>query len=350
MRSLSIFTLSAALALTAASATARAADACPHGGCATISGTTLERDGHAWTPKGVQLVGFVAPPNALKGEYVAAHAHFGQAEFDAIKSYGADFVRFQISHPGLDTGSPLYSTSYIDSLMSAVKLARANGFTVALSVQDQPPSGEAQNQGRPLPDAATVGIWQRLAPKFASDTGVMYELFNEPFKSATPEGWALWQASMQPVIDAIRATGARNVIIVEGLAMGHRLDNAPALHDSANQLAYGIHPYFWKAYNTTRAWDHYFGDFAQNHVVISTEWNALSRTVAVCRDDYPQIAANLLNYLKQRHIGMVGFAFDLPVTLIKDFWSYTTYDNFQCGAPDKGAGELLRRYYHGEAI
>jgi endoglucanase len=350
MRSFSIFTLGAALALIASSAIARAADGCPHGGCASISGTTLQRDGHPWTPKGVQLVGFVAPANALKGGYVAAHQHFGQAEFDAMKSYGADFVRFQISHPGLDTGSPLYSTSYLDSLMSGVKLARQNGFTVVLSVQDQPPSGETPSLARPLPDAATVAIWQRLAPKFASDTGVMYELFNEPFKSATPEGWAAWQAAMQPAIDAIRASGARNIIVVEGLGMGHRLDGAPALHDPTGQLAYGIHPYFWKGYVTPAAWDRYFGDFAQNHVVMSTEWNALSKKESICRPDYPQIAASLLSYLKARHIGMVGFAFDLPVTLIKDFWSYTNYDNFECGAPDKGAGELLRHYYHGDPI
>jgi endoglucanase len=350
MRSQSIIPLVAALTLFACPMVARAADACPHGGCATISGTTLERDGQPWTPKGVQLVGFVAPPNALKGAYVAAHAHFGQAEFDAMKSYGADLVRFQISHPGLDTGSSLYSTSYVDSLLKAVKLARQNGFTVLLSVQDQPPSGESPDLARPLPDAATVGIWQRLAPKFSSDAGVMYELFNEPFKSATPAGWAAWQASMQPVIDAIRATGAHNVIVVEGLGMGHRLDGAPQLHDPAGQLAFGIHPYFWKGYIAQPAWDHYFGDFAQSHVVISTEWNALSKKEAICRPDYPQIAANLLNYLKQRRIGMVGFAFDLPVTLIKDFWSYTNYDNFECGAPDKGAGEMLMHYYHGAPL
>jgi endoglucanase len=331
------------VALAATPCGARASDGCSSG-CVTVSGANLLRDGKAWVPKGVQLVGFVAPPSALKGGYVAAHEHFGQAEMDAAKSYGADLIRFQVSHPGLDTGSPLYSAPYLDSLASAVSLARKNGFSVILSAQDQPPSGETKP--RPLPDDATVAVWQRLATRFSSDTGVMFELFNEPFKVPNPRNWGLWQDSMQRTLDGIRTKGAHNVVIADGLGMGHNLENAPLLNDPTGQTAYAVHPYLWKFYTAPASWDLHFGNFARSRVVIATEWNALAKN-SNCTPDLPTIASDLLAYLRQHRIGIVGFAFDLKGTLIKDFWTPTDYDNFACGSPDKGAGQLLERYFHG---
>jgi hypothetical protein len=341
----SIVTAAAAsLAVGALPVLVQASDACPNGACVSVSGASLLRDGQPWVPKGVQLVGFVAPPQALRGEYVAAHAHFGQAEMDAAKRYGADLIRFQISHPGLDASSALYSTSYVDSVVNAVRLARKNGFSVIVSVQDQQPSGETKP--RPLPDDATVSVWQRLAPKFSSDAGVMFEVFNEPFKAAAPKNWPIWQDTMQRTIDAIRGTGAHNVVIVEGLGMAHNFERAPPLNDPTGQIAYAVHPYFWKGYITPQSWDLHFGDFAQSHVVIATEWNAIANR-PTCRPDTPSIAAQLLAYLKQHRIGIVGFAFDLRGTLIKEFWTPTDYENFACGTPNQGAGQLLERYFHG---
>jgi endoglucanase len=322
-----------------------AASTCPpEGGCIEVSGTTLLRDGKPWVPKGVEIAGFVAPLQVLKGEYLRAHEHFGQAELDAAKSYGADLIRFQLSHPGLDPQSSLHSKAYVDSVLDAVKLARKNHFSVLLVAQDQPQSGETH--GRPLPDDATAGLWRALAPQFASDTGVMFELFNEPFKVPSPENWSLWQDGMQRSIDAVRSTGARNVILVDGLGMAHNLTGALPLHDPTQQLVYAVHPYLWKLYRSPAAWDKYFGDFAQTHPVMASEWDALANR-PYCTPDMVNQATTLLDYLKAHRIGIVGWAFDLPGTLIKDFWTPTTYDGFACGTPNQGPGELLSRSFHG---
>ena len=63
----------------------------------TVQRAHLLRNGIPWTPRGVQIVGLVAPDGALSGKYVAAHRQFGAAELQAAVADHADLVRFQVS-------------------------------------------------------------------------------------------------------------------------------------------------------------------------------------------------------------------------------------------------------------
>jgi hypothetical protein len=74
--------------------------------------------------------------------------------------------------------------------------------------------------------------------------------------------------------------------------------------------------------------------------VIVTEWYASSINNCVARE--PALAAELLAYLASKQIGIVGYAFDVPGTIVAN-WSYgpTTYDTFSCGVPGAGPGQLL---------
>ena len=72
----------------------------------TITHNQLLRNGLPWVPRGVQIVGLVAPDGALSGKYVAAHQQFGYAELQAAVAAHADLVRFQVSQFGLDPAGP----------------------------------------------------------------------------------------------------------------------------------------------------------------------------------------------------------------------------------------------------
>jgi hypothetical protein len=97
----------------------------------TISHSQLLRNGLPWMPRGVQIVGLVAPDGALSGKYVAAHQQFGYAELQAAVAAHADLVRFQVSQFGLDPQGPLYSTAYVDEVANAVQAARGLGVSAA---------------------------------------------------------------------------------------------------------------------------------------------------------------------------------------------------------------------------
>ncbi len=324
-------------------------------GAVTVSGDELLKDGVAWMPRGVQIVGLVAPDDALSGKYELAHEQYSTDELRKAVADNADTVRFQVSQFGLDPADSLYSAAYVQEVTSAIQAARALGLTVIVSIQAEAPAGRT---GRcPLPDAGTERVWNELAPKFAGDAGVLFELYNEPGLAATAAAWQEWllggpilQATglycqavgMQTLIDDIRADGADNVIIVPGLKGEQTLAGMPPVTDPANpldpQLAYGIH--YPSLSGGTTQWDRQFGHASARAPVIVTEWQANSTTN--CNPKAPTIVPVLLDYLASKQIGVVGFAFDLPGTIIADYsYTPTSYADFTCGLAGGGPGDLL---------
>ena len=328
----------------------------------SVDGSHLLRNGLPWTPRGVQIVGLVAPDAALTDKYIPAHAHFGEAELEAAVADHADLVRFQVSEFGIDPAGALYSPAYVQEVQAGVQAARGLGLAVIVSLQAEPPAGEPTRC--PLPDAGAQRAWETLAPMFATDPGVMFELYNEPALPATPGGWSAWQnggelvysggicqaVGMQALVNDIRTLAPQNVIVLPGAAGEQSLSGMPRISDPAHvrtpQLVRGVH-YPALASGAT-AWDRAFGNAAGSAPVIVTEWNANATTN--CVPQAPTYAQLLLEYLVNRQIGIVGFAFDLPGTIVTD-WSGTptTYAGFACGAPNGGPGQLLFSEYAAEA-
>jgi hypothetical protein len=329
----------------------------------TVQGSHLMQNGLPFVARGVQIVGLVAPNASLAGKYIAANQHFGAAELAQAVADHANLIRFQVSEFGLNPADPLYDPSYAAEVQQGVAMARADGLNVIVSLQAESPAG---NETRcPLPDAGAATDWHELATMFASDPGTMFELYNEPGLSATPNNWQDWAdggtvfngrgpcqaVGMQSLIDEIRTAGADNVIILPGLAGETTFAGMPTLSDPANpsdpQLAYGVH--YPDLTQESSEWDSEFGDISGRLPVIVTEWQANAFTN--CIADAPRTAPLLLAYLALHQIGVVGFAFDLPGTIVADYsYAPTTYDNFSCGPNNVGGpGQILFDDYAGEA-
>lgn len=329
----------------------------------SVVGNQLMENGQPFVPRGVQIVGLVAPNDQLSGKYIPANAHFGAAELEQAAADHANLVRIQVSEFGLNPADPLYSASYVQEVQQGVELARSLGLNVIVSLQAESPAG---NETRcPLPDAGAATDWSELASMFAGDNGIMFELYNEPAPLANPANWQTWlnggpvangsstctAVGMQSLVDEIRQEGATNVIIVPGLDYELTLAGMPTVTDPSDpsdpQLAYGIH---YPALNlSTTAWDTEFGNLARTAPVIVTEWQANSTTN--CIQSSPTTAPLLLEYLASKGIGVVGFAFDLPGTIISDYNTYgpTNYDDFECGVAGDGPGQVLFDDFAGEA-
>jgi endoglucanase len=315
----------------------------------SVSGTNFKRDGRDWVPKGVTLVGRVAPFIHMNSkEFRAAYDAFGDAELSEIGAFGADLIRFQVSQAANDPQSKIYDENYLEVVKQSVAAARRKGFNVIVSLQSEAPSG-LDEMG--MPNAKALRAWRRLAPAFAADLGVMLELFNEP----SPEGpdrapshdWKAWAAAFQPLVNEIRRLGAKNVLLADGLYWAQTIRDAPQLTDPIDQIAYAVHPYFSHRIFNERSWDMNFGDMAAKHPVIATEWNALS-FLQNCNNDTPRFAANILAYLKSKRIGLVAWAYDFPGALHGEKSAgLTNFANFRCSAHETyGAGSMVSEYFH----
>jgi Cellulase (glycosyl hydrolase family 5) len=332
-----------------------AAPATTGAGAVTVSGSHLLKDGAPWIPRGVQIVGLVAPDNALSGKYVPAHAHFGAQELQAAVAEHADVIRFQVSQFGMDPQDSLYSPAYVQEVQQGIEMARGMGLDAIVSLQAEGPAGK--NGRCALPDAGALRAWQQLAPMFASDPGVMFELYNEPAIAPTPAGWQTWlnggtiyapsglgcaAVGMQTLIDTIRQSAPSNVIVVPGLKGEQTLAGMPVLSDPSNptdpQFAYGVH--YPSLSLGSLKWDHQFGNLSAKVPVIVTEWD--QNSWHDCVDNAPERAALLIAYLASKGVGIVGFAFDLPGTIVVDYsYAPTSYSTFACGHAADGPGELL---------
>jgi hypothetical protein len=229
------------------------------------------------------------------------------------------------------------------------------GLDAIVSLQAEAPAGRT---GRcALPDAGALRAWQQLAPMFAGDPGVMFELYNEPGIAPGPVGWQNWlnggtiyatnglgcdAVGMQTLIDTIRQYAPSNVIVVPGLKGEQTLAGMPALTDPSNptdpQFAYGVH--YPSLSLGSLKWDHEFGNLSAKAPVIVTECDQNSSHD--CIDNAPERSALLMGYLAGKGIGIVGFAFDLPGTIVVDYsYTPTSYTTFACGHAADGPGELL---------
>jgi len=123
------------------------------------------------------------------------------------------------------------------------------------------------------PQQQDIDFWKDAAVRYKDNPGVMFELFNEPHSMS----WQLWRyggslaeagadknvaennehsdaqttVGMQALVDAVRSTGAKNLIIAGGLDWGFDLSgvaNGYALADQpgTDGIMYSSHLYPWK--------------------------------------------------------------------------------------------------------
>jgi hypothetical protein len=301
-------------------------------------------------PVGFTVVGLVHPSAEGGTAWAAGRL---DATVDEALAWGANTIRFQLSQRGLDPTDPLYSDAYVARIAGGVSLARARGLVVMLSIQDQALSG-GSSHGQP--SGATIRDWQTLAARFNGQPNVLYEIFNEPQNQPTPDGWAVWRnggppernqgtpaVGHQAVLDAIRATGATNVVVADAAQFAQRLDGVPLLHDPLGQVAYAVHPYLTHTLREPADWDPGFGFLSTQYPVIATEWTAVP-WVRFCHPEWETTSPQLLAFLQQRNIGMLAWALDVLNTLVADpGYTPTSLAGFQCGADVRfGPGELFK--------
>ncbi|MBB5341378.1 cellulase family glycosylhydrolase [Tunturiibacter gelidoferens] len=329
----------------------------------TIKGKDFYLDGEPWLPKGIKIEAFARPayiPSAPKWmndpSNLQGRTWWTPEERMAMKTrFGATVVRFAVSQPALDPQSTIYDPKYLEELLGVFKEARKAGFVVIPSMDAQ---GENGILNLPcMPNDSTVRAWKTLAPHLANDPGVMLELFDEPCKWNKPETRTEWATETQAIVDAIRDTGGRNILLVQGLWWARQTNGLfPLLHDHLpNRLALAVHPYPVKdAFVNEVQWQSMFGVDAAKYPMIATEWNAVDGCVG---DNLPGIALAEVRYLQRLHIGLIGWAIDSAHgRLIKDHETFEPigFEGFHgcipvpkgqsAPIPDWGGGKLLANF------
>ena len=337
----------------------RASRAATPSGIVRIASARLLRDGKPWVPHGFYQIAFESTPAYLgiKPFFLSAFQNYSPKEYADMRDAGADSVRIQVSQPGMDPRDPLFRPQFRRKVLGAIAAARAAGLTVFVSVQDEPQSGERNSET--LPNAATQRVWRQIAPKFKTDEGVVFELFNEPSLPPSAANWAAWAIAMNATIATIRSLGASNVVVADGLNHAQNLAGAPRLDDSLRQVAFADHPYANNASEATAGtWDEKFGVFSQHAPVIITEWGTgydkSTGEPPSCDPSTRETTVRFLQYLQGHAIGLEAGAWDWAArsfgTVRYNFprGGFTKYNGagpLPCNAPMFGPGATVEVWF-----
>lgn len=123
-----------------------------------------------------------------------------------------------------------------------------------------------------MPDELSVTFWKDFAARYKNNPAVLFDLYNEPHDVS----WEVWRnggiveernsdpsrgkylkyrtPGMQKLVDTVRATGAKNIVLAGGLDWAYDLrgvlDGYALTDTKGNGIVYATHIYPWK-----KEWD-----------------------------------------------------------------------------------------------
>jgi len=243
----------------------------------------VDGEGHA-----VQLVGL----NRSGTEYACAQ---GWGIFDG-PSDGASIAAMTTWHPGIvrvplnedcwlginGVAAEYGGAAYRQAVKGFVHRLERHGLLVDLELHLSAPGNQLALGQQVMADADhSPTFWRRVAASFKDDHAVLFELFNEPHDISwdcwlsgctTDAGWQT--AGMQSMLDAVRSTGATNVVLAGGLGwssdLSEWLSHRPT--DPAGQLVAAFHTYNFSGCHTLACWVSTVAVVADQVPVMTTEF------------------------------------------------------------------------------
>lgn len=312
----------------------------------TVSGAKiLDPSGSVFVPYGITMYG-------LSFAQWQPNVASDQAEINATSAdWHGNTVRLQVD-PVAMLASPPVAAPMLQQLDAEVHLAEQLDMNVIVSAQT-----EHEPNGALMPDSNVEGFWKVIAPHFAADSRVWFDLFNEPRLNVPDESeyWRVWHdggqgfVGMQQLVDTIRGVGANNIVLAEGIHGGSSL--AGFLPLSGGNIVYAVHPYFHRT-ETPSVWVANWGRYADRVPVIVGEWNQYASGRAECANDGPSLIPRFLDYLTSHGIGLIVWTLHQPGVLIVRDGDYshpvsldskTPYvcDGLPTQSPPQGAGQLV---------
>lgn len=242
-----------------------------------------------------------------------------QASIDQMKTWKINAVRVPLNEDcwlGINGVKSTYSGSaYQTAINDYVNRLNANGIIAIIDLHWSAPGTTLAKSQQVMADADhSPAFWRSAASYFKSNTGVMFDMYNEPHDVS----WSCWRdgcttsagwqtAGMQSLVDAVRGTGATQPIIASGLSWANDLSgwdaNKPT--DKLNRLVAGFHLYNTNACSNTACWDAQVGPVAAATPIVTTELGE--------HDCGSSFINSYFNWADSRGISYVG-------------WAWNTYD------------------------
>lgn len=194
-----------------------------------------------------------------------------------------------------------------------------------------------------MPEQRDIEFWKDAAARYKNNPAVIFDIFNEP----GDRGWAIWRdggevrgkakkgepeppaiqsVGMQALVNAVRETGAKNLIIAGGVGSAYDLQGilqGYALTDqTGNGIMYATHFYNWH-----RNWEKHFLPVAEKYPVFVGETgadiNKMSFIPAKNQEDPYTWVPDALGMIQKYKLNWTGFSLHPKCTpVLITNWNY----------------------------
>jgi hypothetical protein len=251
-------------------------------------GTTFAADGEAAQTRtdpakmpmplkvvGTRILNNKDQPVILRGVNAASlewtnngEGHILQTVKIAIDDWRVDHIRLPLSQDRWFGKAPEQKDegkAYRALVKEIVDLCASKGCYIILDLHWSNVGEWGTNIGQhSMPDTNSLAFWKDFAPVFANHPAVLYDLYNEPHDVS----WDIWlnggtvtdrpnqrgapaktfeAVGMQKLLDTVRATGAKNVVVAGGLDWAYDfsgiLDGRQLKDPDGNGVIYANHAY-----------------------------------------------------------------------------------------------------------
>jgi hypothetical protein len=239
----------------------------------------------------------------------------------AIRSWNANVVHIGLNEDcvlGINGAPAAYSGSnYMNAIVAYVNRVHAHGMYAEVSLMWAAPGTKQALDHPQILDADHAGAaWTAIANAFKGDPKTFFGLQSEPHGIT----WACWKnggsscsvgytaLGMQGALDAIRSTGATNVVTASGIDYANNLSqwlaNKPA--DSLNQLAAEAHVYGGNSCSSTSCFDANYAPVAASVPVV---WGETGETFDGSSCGSTNIAT-FMNWADAHNVGYEAWTWD----------------------------------------
>jgi len=186
-----------------------------------VSGNAIvDANGHPVILRGLARAGLNAKP------YVENDSHLDAANFDAMKSWGANIVRIYLGQQFWLSNECEYVNYYPRKVDQVVDWITSRGMVALLDLNWNTRNSCLKSKGQKMADTGSITFWHEVATRYKDNPLVAFDLYNEPHGIT----WSVWRdggqivdvdltwtaAGMQQMYDAVRETGAQNLVFVSG--------------------------------------------------------------------------------------------------------------------------------------
>ena len=225
--------------------------------------------------KGNQVLNSKNEPVLLRGVNAAClewtidgDGHILETARVAIDDWHVNIIRLPLSQDrwfGKDPNSTDEGKGYRALVKDVVDLCSSKGCYILLDLHWSDVNEWGQNIGQhSMPDRNSLVFWKDIAPIYANNPSVLFDLYNEPHDVT----WDVWlnggmitdrpnrpglqakkyeAVGMQEMLDTVRSTGAKNVVVAGGLEWAYDFNGILAgrqLKDAGgNGVIYANHAY-----------------------------------------------------------------------------------------------------------